>query len=133
MKKIFVNGSFDLLHCAHVELLNYAKSRGNYLLVAIDTDQRIRELKGPNRPIYNQHDRKIMIESLRSVDEVVLFNDTAELISIIKEYQPDIMVKGSDHKTSVIFGLEYCKSIEFFERRTDYATTKTIQNIISRG
>ena len=92
MKKIFVNGSFDLLHCAHVDLLNYAKSRGNYLLVAIDTDQRIRELKGPNRPIYNQNDRKNIIESLRAVDEAVLFNDNKylQILGYTTNYESNI-------------------------------------------
>ena len=132
MKKIFVNGSFDLLHKAHVEMLNYARSLGDYLLVAIDTDRRIKELKGDNRPIYKESDRKYMIESLKAVNEVVLFDSDEELAHIVKEYQPDVMVKGDDHKNSVIQGIEYIKTLTFFERRQDYATTKTIQDIINR-
>jgi len=133
MKRIFVNGSFDLLHKAHVEMLNYARSLGDYLLVGIDTDRRIKELKGSDRPIYNQTDRKYMIESLKAVNEVQLFDTDEQLINMIKEYQPDIMVKGSDHKRSIIFGIEYIKTLDFFERRQEYATTKTIQDIINRG
>jgi rfaE bifunctional protein nucleotidyltransferase chain/domain len=132
MKKIFVNGSFDLLHKAHVEMLNYARSLGDYLLVAIDTDRRIKELKGDKRPIYKESDRKYMIESLKAVNEVVLFDSDEELAHIVKEYQPDVMVKGDDHKNSVIQGIEYIKTLTFFERRQDYATTKTIQDIINR-
>lgn len=133
MKKIFVNGSFDLLHKAHVDLLNYASSLGDYLLVGLDTDKRIRELKGPKRPIYNQEARFTLLSNLKAVDEVQLFDSTEELLNMIKEYQPDVMVKGSDYKGGVIIGIEYIKTLEFFERQTDYATTKTIQDIISRG
>lgn len=133
MKRIFVNGSFDLLHKAHVDLLNYAKSLGNYLLVGLDTDNRIRELKGFKRPIYNQEARYTLLSNLKAVDEVQLFDSAEELRNMIKEYQPDVMVKGSDYKKGVIIGIEYVKTLTFFERQTDYATTKTIQDIISRG
>ena len=132
MKRIFVNGTFDLLHKAHIEMLNYASSLGDYLLVAIDTDRRVRELKGNDRPIYNQNDRKYILESLKAVDEVVLFDSEQELINIVKEYQPDTMVKGSDHRSSTIEGIEYIKTLTFFERRQEYATSKTIQDIINR-
>jgi len=73
-----------------------------------------------------------MIESLKAVNEVVLFDSDEELAHIVKEYQPDVMVKGDDHKNSVIQGIEYIKTLTFFERRQDYATTKTIQDIINR-
>jgi D-beta-D-heptose 7-phosphate kinase/D-beta-D-heptose 1-phosphate adenosyltransferase len=113
-------------------MLNYAMGLGDYLLVGIDTDRRIKELKGSDRPIYNQADRKYMIESLKAVNEVQLFDTDEQLINMVKEYQPDIMVKGSDHKNGIIFGIEYIKTLDFFERRQDYATTKTIQDIINR-
>ena len=62
--KVFVNGTFDLLHRGHLELLNYAKSMGDYLMVGIDTDDRVREKKGPTRPIHNQEERKFFLENL---------------------------------------------------------------------
>lgn len=133
MKKIFVNGSFDLIHRAHVDLLNYAASLGDYLLVGLDTDLRITQLKGPTRPIYNQYARYTIISSLRAVDEVRFFNSEQELIDMIREYNPDVMVKGSDYRNGIVIGREYCKHVEFFERQADYATTKTIQDIINRG
>jgi D-beta-D-heptose 7-phosphate kinase/D-beta-D-heptose 1-phosphate adenosyltransferase len=132
MKKIFVNGSFDVLHRGHIELLKYARRQGDFLVVAIDTDERIRYLKGTLRPINNQWDRKFVLENLRAVDDVCLFSSDAELVALIKEYAPDVMVKGSDYIGKNIIGAEYCKEIKFYDR-TEHSTTKTIQDIITRG
>jgi rfaE bifunctional protein nucleotidyltransferase chain/domain len=131
MKKIFVNGSFDILHRGHIELLKYARHQGDFLVVAIDTDERIRYLKGISRPINNQWDRKFVLENLRAVDDVCLFSSDAELVALIKEYAPDVMVKGSDYIGKNIIGAEYCKEIKFYDR-TEHSTTKTVQDIITR-
>ena len=80
MKKVMVNGTFDILHRGHLELLNYAKSLGNYLLVCIDTDKRVKELKGELRPINRQEDRKFYLDNLKSVDAVWLFDTAEELV-----------------------------------------------------
>ena len=132
MKRIIVNGTFDILHPAHICLLNKAKSLGDYLLVCIDTDDRVKQLKGKNRPIYNQDERKLMLLNLKSVDDVKFFNDDKELGEIVKQYQPDIMVKGDDWKGKPIVASEYCIEIYWYERDNEYSTTKTIQNIIDR-
>jgi rfaE bifunctional protein nucleotidyltransferase chain/domain len=128
---VFVNGTFDILHRGHIEMLNYAKSLGNFLVVAIDTDRRVAELKGPSRPINNQWDRMMMLDNLRAVDSVLWFDSDEQLISIIKRYTP-IMVKGSDYRNQTIIGSEYCKDIKFYDR-TEHSTTRTIQHIIDRG
>jgi D-beta-D-heptose 7-phosphate kinase/D-beta-D-heptose 1-phosphate adenosyltransferase len=130
--KIFVNGTFDILHKGHIDLLRYAKSLGSELLVAIDSDTRVQTLKGADRPINNQIDRKIMLESLKYVDDVWIFCDEEELEEIIKNYEPDIMVKGSDYRDQPIVGQHLCKEIRFYDR-TEHSTTKIIQNIINRG
>jgi D-beta-D-heptose 7-phosphate kinase/D-beta-D-heptose 1-phosphate adenosyltransferase len=113
--------------------LNYARSLGDYLLVVIDSDRRVKELKGHLRPINPQEDRITLLENLRAVDMVQTFDSDNELISIIKSYQPDIMVKGSDYRDRPIIGSEYCKEIKFYERIEKYSTTGTIQDIINRG
>jgi D-beta-D-heptose 7-phosphate kinase/D-beta-D-heptose 1-phosphate adenosyltransferase len=133
MTKIIVNGTFDILHRGHLELLDYAKSCGSYLLVAIDTDDRVKELKGPGRPIVNQYDRKFMLESLKFVDEVRVFNSKEELIEIIQNYKPDIMVKGSDYRGRSVVGSTYVPEVIYYERLGAYSTTNTIQDIINRG
>ena len=133
MKTIFVNGTFDLLHPGHVSLLSWAKSLGDYLVVGIDTDNRVREKKGSTRPIYNQTDRGIMLVSLSAVDEVRYFDSDESLENLVKEVKPDIIVVGSDWKGKTIIGSYYAAELKFFDRIEEYATTKTIQCIIDRG
>ena len=130
MKKVIVNGTFDILHPGHLELLNYAKSLGDYLIVAIDTDSRVQELKGPSRPINNQLDRKLMLENLKAVDEVQIFNSPDEVIDIVKECS--IMVKGSDYKGKSVIGETYCQEVIYYDRVGDYSTTNIIQRITDR-
>jgi len=131
MKQIFVNGTFDILHPGHVQLLNYARNQGDSLLVAIDSDRRVRELKGNGRPVNTAHDRKFMLEHLRSVDSVWVFDSDQELEDICRLHNP-VMVKGSDYRGRSIIGQQYCKEIIFYDRIEPYSTTRTIQNIGSR-
>lgn len=130
--KIVVNGTFDIVHRGHLELLNYAKSLGSHLLVCIDTDSRVKELKGLSRPINNQNDRKFLLENLKSVDTVLFFDSANELENILKNYEPDIMVKGSDYKDKPIVGSQYCKEIFFIDLLNGYSTTNIIQRITDR-
>ena len=130
--KIFVNGTFDIIHSGHIKLLNYAASLGDHLLVAIDTDRRVAELKGPTRPINNEYERVGLMINIKGVDQVNVFDSDSELEKIIQDYAPDIMVKGSDYKDQPIVGAKYCKQIVFFDRIDEYSTTKKIQDIISR-
>jgi D-beta-D-heptose 7-phosphate kinase/D-beta-D-heptose 1-phosphate adenosyltransferase len=113
-------------------MLNYAKSQGSYLLVAIDSDKLVKELKGENRPVTNQEDRKFALDNLRCVDAVWIFDDQAELEHICKMYRPDLMVKGSDYRGRPITGAKYCNIIKFYELIPNYSTTKTIENINNR-
>lgn len=129
MIKVVVNGTFDLIHPGHIHLLNYARSLGDYLLVAIDTDQRVKLLKGNNRPIQTLAIRKLILENIRAVDQVKTFNSDLELENILENYQADIMVKGSDYCDKPIVGKKFCKSIVFFERIELYSTTSTITKI----
>jgi D-beta-D-heptose 7-phosphate kinase/D-beta-D-heptose 1-phosphate adenosyltransferase len=80
MTTVMVNGTFDVLHPGHVALLNTARSYGDWLIVAIDTDRRVKELKGNGRPINNQNDRKVMLSNLKAVDIVEFFDSTEDLI-----------------------------------------------------
>lgn len=132
MKKIFVNGSFDLLHRGHIELLNYASSKGDYLLVAIDSDRRITEKKGKSRPFNDQLTRLCLMKNLKAVDDVKIFDTDQELIDIIKDYSPDLMIVGSDWFGKSVIGSNYSKSVEFFDRVLDESTTKLLENYINR-
>ena len=131
--KVFVNGTFDLLHPGHVALLNHAKSLGDYVVVGIDTDDRVKEKKGSNRPIYNQEDRGLMLIALSAVDEVTYFSSDESLEALIKDVRPDIMMVGSDWKGKSVIGQHSAGELIFFDRIEKYATSKTIHCIIDRG
>jgi D-beta-D-heptose 7-phosphate kinase/D-beta-D-heptose 1-phosphate adenosyltransferase len=133
MVKIFVNGSFDLLHTGHLDLLYYAKSLGDHLHVAIDTDERIRYNKGIQRPINPLRIRKYLMQSLKPVNSVSVFGSDDELINTIRAISPDIMVKGSDWKGKTIIGEEYCSKIIFYERINGDSTTKLLEDFINKN
>lgn len=120
--RIWVNGAFDILHIGHIKLLKYAAAMG-YLRVGIDTDERIKELKGPNRPFNNFSTRKEILHSLRFVDEVVGFGSDQELVDQIKLYKPHVIVVGSDYKNKHVIGAEHAEDVRYFERLAEISTT----------
>jgi len=130
--KIIVNGTFDILHRGHIELLEYAKGLGEFLLVCIDTDRRVKELKGESRPVNSQRDRAFMLQGLKCVDAVWTFDSEEDLERICEMYQPNIMVKGSDYEGKRIVGAEHCKEIKFVKLVDGYSTTNIIQSITNR-
>jgi D-beta-D-heptose 7-phosphate kinase/D-beta-D-heptose 1-phosphate adenosyltransferase len=130
--RVFVNGSFDILHTGHLDLLYYAKSLGKHLHVAIDTDNRIAQHKGIDRPVVPLHIRKALMQSLKPVDSVSVFDTDEELINTIRSFEPDIMVKGSDWRGKPIIGSDFCKQIVYYERVNNESTTKIVQDFIDR-
>jgi D-beta-D-heptose 7-phosphate kinase/D-beta-D-heptose 1-phosphate adenosyltransferase len=130
MKQIIVNGTFDIVHSGHLALLNYARSLGDYLIVAIDSDRRVKELKGADRPVNTQAERQELLSNLRSVNEVRIFDSDQELVDIIAECA--IMVKGSDYRGRPIVGQHVIPDIVFFERIHGFSTTEKIQHITNR-
>ena len=131
-KTVFVNGTFDVLHRGHLDLLNYAKSLGEYVVVGIDSDERVKQMKGSSRPINCLMDRAHMLANLKSVDEVRFFGNDKELENLVKDVKPDIMVVGSDWKGKSVIGSYWAAKLIFFDRIGEYATTKTIESIINR-
>jgi ribose 5-phosphate isomerase B len=92
---VLTNGIFDIVHTGHIELLQFAKSFGGRLIVAINSDESTRRLKGEGRPVNNEHDRKAVLESLDCVDEVIIFDDP-HAQRLIETVQPDMVVKGAE-------------------------------------
>lgn len=131
MKKVFVNGTFDLLHPGHISLLTFAKQQGDLLLVAIDSDERVKQLKGDSRPILNQDIRKQMLLSLKPVDYCRVFDSAQQLRDLVKHYSPDIMVVGSDYKDKSVIGAEYAKKLLFYSRDLQYSSSKIINTILN--
>jgi D-beta-D-heptose 7-phosphate kinase/D-beta-D-heptose 1-phosphate adenosyltransferase len=115
VKKVWVNGSFDILHVGHIRLLEYAASLGS-VRVGIDTDKRIKEKKGKDRPYNTLEDRVEFLYSIKYIDSVVTFNSNEELVNAIKEYNPDLMVIGDDYSYHSIIGIEYIPEVRFFEK-----------------
>ena len=133
MIKIIVNGSFDIVHLGHLRLLQYAKSFPSaYVYVLTDSDRRIKELKGADRPINSEYERTSLLFALKFVDRVDVFDTDEELVNLIRGYKPDIMVKGSDYRNTPIIGAEFCKEIKFYDRLEKYSTTNKIQDIATR-
>jgi D-beta-D-heptose 7-phosphate kinase/D-beta-D-heptose 1-phosphate adenosyltransferase len=132
MKIVFVNGCFDVLHPGHIELLRYAKSLGDYLIVAIDSDRKVAEMKGPERPIFSQEDRSNVLSAIRYVDVIHIFDSKEELEDLLESISPDIMIVGSDWKGKEVVGSQYAKAVRFFDRIGEYSTTKTIQGFTYR-
>jgi len=127
MRKIWTNGCFDILHRGHFEMFKFAKSLGDYLIVGIDTDRKVKQDKGSERPINCVEDRRFALESIRYVDEVLVFDSADELSNLIKSVQPDIMVIGSDWKGKTVIGEEYTKELQFFDRIAGYSTTNILE------
>ena len=134
---VFTNGVFDLLHVGHVRYLAQARLLGDALVVAINSDRAVRELKGADRPIFNQAERAEIIAALRSVDYVTVFDDISPR-NLIARLLPDVLVKGGDYQLDQIHGREEVEaaggkvvSLPFVEGAS---TTALIQQIrVTRG
>lgn len=127
-KIIWTNGCFDVLHRGHIELFKYAKSLGGKLYVGIDSDKKVKLDKGNSRPINNVEDRKFTLESIKYIEEVIIFNTTEDLEEVISLIQPDIMVIGSDWKGKTVVGEQHTKKLVFFDRIGNYSTTNILKN-----
>lgn len=130
MSIVFTNGCFDLIHRGHIELLRFCKSLGEKVVVGLNSDESVRRLKGENRPINCQEDRKLLLESLKYVDEVVIFDEDTPL-KLIEKILPDVIVKGGDYKPEEVVG-NHLSRVVIYEYVKGYSTTKTIQDISSR-
>lgn len=108
-KIVFTNGCFDLLHVGHIRYLNQAKNCGDLLIVGVNSDNSVKKLKGPTRPIQNENHRAEILLNLKSVDFVTVFDqETPE--ELIKTIRPDLLVKGGDWKIEQIAGGQYVQS-----------------------
>ena len=108
-KVVFTNGCFDLLHQGHIELVRFAKQQGDILLVGVNSDASVRELKGPSRPILGQEERAGMLAALADVDYVVIF-ESLEVTPVVERLRPDVLVKGGDYKPEGVVGHEIVES-----------------------
>lgn len=127
MKKVWVNGTFDIVHIGHIRLLEYASTFG-IVRVGLDEDKRVSEKKGKGRPFNTLSDRMDFISSIRYVDSVVPFGSDDELVNRICEWKPDILVIGDDYQYEQIIGVEYVPIIKFFNKIEGISTSKILNN-----
>ena len=131
-KVVFTNGCFDILHLGHVEYLNEAKAQGDLLIVAINSDESVRKLKGPDRPINNEEDRAKMLLNLKAVDCVQVFTEQTPL-EIIKLIRPQVLVKGGDWKPEQIVGADVVQSyggeVKSLMFKEGYSTSNLIKSV----
>jgi len=125
-KIIWVNGCFDIMHAGHIDMLKYAKSLGQKLIVGLDTDERVRSNKGPSRPVNNLYLRVKFMEAIRYVDEVKTFGSDDELKALIRISNADTIVVGEEYKNGMVIGKELVKNIVFYPKQYGLSTTKLI-------
>ena len=134
-KIVFTNGCFDIIHAGHVDYLEKAKSLGDILVVGLNSDSSISRIKGTKRPIVNQDYRKRVLEALKSVDLVVVFDEDTPL-RLIKEIKPDVLVKGGDWSIENIVGADFVQSyggeVKTIDFIYDISTSKIIEKIVDR-
>ena len=132
---VFTNGCFDIVHCGHIKYLNSAKERGDLLFVGLNSDKSIKDLKGDNRPINGEQERKFFLENLKSVDFVEIFDEETPF-NLIKDVRPEVLVKGGDWAADQIVGsefvLSYGGSVESLLFVEGQSTTKIIQDLQGR-
>ena len=130
-KIVFTNGCFDIIHAGHVDYLEKAKSLGDFLIVGLNSDESVRRLKGKDRPVNPQDQRKKVLSALKPVDMVIIFDeDTPE--RLIKEIKPDILVKGGDWKIENIVGADFVKSYGGQVLTIDFVYDTSTSKIISK-
>jgi D-beta-D-heptose 7-phosphate kinase/D-beta-D-heptose 1-phosphate adenosyltransferase len=126
-KVVFTNGCFDILHIGHVKYLEVAKSFGDILILGLNSDESVKRLKGPTRPINNEYDRAYILAALECVDYVVTFEDDTPY-ELIKAVKPNILVKGGDYEGKEVVGSDIADEL----RLVDFVDGKSTTNIIRK-
>lgn len=133
LKVVFTNGCFDILHRGHVEYLADAKACGDKLILALNSDRSVRELKGDSRPIQNQEDRAAILNVLKSIDLVVVFDEDTPA-DIVKMLVPDVLAKGGDYTLDTIVGadtvIENGGEVRVIPFRPGQSTSSIVEKII---
>ena len=129
MSIVWTNGTFDILHPGHMQLFKVARSLGDKVIVATDTDEKIRKDKGEHKPVNDLCYRVAMLEAVKYIDVVHTFGDRAELEGLIQMYNPDILLLGDDWRYGDVVGREYAKEVRFLRRVGGYASSNTIKRI----
>ena len=128
-KIVWTNGTFDILHPGHIQLFKVARSLGDKVIVATDTDEKIKKDKGDHKPVNDLFYRVAMLAAIKYIDVVLTFNDRKELEGLIQLYKPDILILGDDWRYGDVVGREHAKEVRFLPRVGGYASSNTIKRI----
>ena len=128
-KIVWCNGTFDILHPGHMQLFKVARSLGDKVIVATDTDEKIKKDKGEHRPVNDLCYRVAMLEAIKYIDVVLTFGDRQELEGLIQLYTPDILLLGNDWQGGDVVGIEHAKGVRFLPRVGGYASSKTLNKM----
>jgi rfaE bifunctional protein nucleotidyltransferase chain/domain len=128
---VFTNGCFDIIHSGHIRVFKKCRLLGDIVIVGLNSDSSVRRLKGPKRPINNQKDRAEVVDSIRYVDYVVIFNELTPY-KIIKMIKPDFLVKGGDYKKDEVVGREFAGKVVIVKMLKGRSTTRIIEKILDK-
>jgi len=129
-KIVFTNGCFDILHAGHIKSIEFAKNKGDILVLGLNSDASVKRLKGAKRPINKQADRAILLAALQAVDAVCVFGQDTPL-ELIKIVRPDVLVKGADYKNKEVVGAEFAGKVVLFPLLKGRSTTNLINKMAS--
>ena len=129
---VFTNGCFDILHAGHIDLLEQAKSYGDYLVVGLNSDSSIKKIKGPNRPIIQEADRARLVAALEVVDYVAFFDEETPY-EILRQLRPDVLVKGGDYQIDEIIGHDFIPDVKVIPLVEGKSTSGIIGKILSES
>ncbi len=134
LKLVFTNGCFDIIHRGHIEYLNEAKKLGDFLVVGLNSDISVKAIKGKNRPVNNQNDRAYILDNIKSVDAVIIFDEETPY-NLICNIVPDFLVKGGDWQENDIVGSDIVEKnggkVISLPYIVGYSTTGLIKNVVT--
>ena len=125
--KVWLNGCFDVLHHGHFKLIQYSASFGSEVIIGIDSDDRVKKLKGEGRPFHSESERAFNLKQIKGVSTVVIFDSDEMLRELLERYKPDKFIIGSDYLGKEIIGQEFAKQIVIFDRLDKFSTTDILR------
>jgi len=132
-KIVFTNGVFDIIHPGHIELFEFAKKNGDLLIVGINDDDSVKNIKGKNRPIFNLNERMELLEAIEYIDYIIPFSQDTPIDLINKLFRIDVLVKGGDYKPDEVKGKKEVErtggKLLLFKFHTNYSTSSIIKKI----
>lgn len=125
---VFTNGVFDIIHKGHVAYLQEARKLGDVLVVGLNSDQSVKKLKGPNRPLHTAEDRAYVLAGLQCIDLIIIFEEETPL-QLLSQIKPHVLVKGGDYRLEDVVGREFADKTVLIDFVQGYSTTRIIEKL----